>query len=84
MNLQEILSIIGGVVVPLGVFMGWIYSRIDKKFDAIDKKFDTINTDLKSLGEKIQSLDSRLSRIEGQLIGPPHWEPKIRERQDNT
>lgn len=37
---------------------------------------------LEKVEDKLQSLDSRISRIEGQLIGSPHWEPKIREREE--
>lgn len=66
MEWKEILTI----MVPLFAFMGWVYHRIDKRFDRIDHQFDRIN-------EKIQNLDSRVARIEGHLFGGPRYEPKL-------
>lgn len=75
MNWQDALTII----IPLAALMGWIYSRIDKKFDIMDKRFDSLDSDIKDLSKDIQSLNSRISRIEGQLNVPYHWEPKVKE-----
>ena len=36
MHWQEILTIL----IPLFAFLGWIYNRIDKKFERVDKKFE--------------------------------------------
>ncbi len=84
MDWQLILTIL----VPTFAFLGWIYNRIDKKFDCVDKKFegvyqrfDMVFDELKQLRKDMQVLDSRISRIEGQLTGVPSWEPKIRERK---
>lgn len=74
MNWQDILTII----VPLGAFMGWIYSRVDRKFDAVDKrfdavdrkfeeKFDGIHHELQEVKSSLAQIDSRLSRLEGRL-----------------
>jgi len=70
MNWQEILTIL----IPMFAFLGWIYSRIDKKFEKIEH---TIN----DLRKDVQAIESRVARIEGQLV--PHrwdWEPKIVEK----
>lgn len=67
MNWQDILAI----VVPIVTLLGWIYHRIDKKFDSI-------MNELREMRKDIQSLDSRISRIEGQLNPPVHFEPKIK------
>lgn len=70
MNWQDILTIL----VPTFAFMGWIYHRIDKKFDRVFEE-------LKDIRKDIQNLESRVSRIEGQLMGPPkYWEPKVIEK----
>ena len=76
MNWQEIFTII----VPMIAFMGWIYSRIDKKFEQVEKRFDKIDNRLERMEEKMQSLDSRVSRIEGQMNSPYHWEAKIKDK----
>lgn len=91
---QNILTI----VVPLGAFLGWIYNRLDKKFDKIDKRFDKVderfekvdqrfeNVDKRfdKVDEKLQILDSRVSRIEGQLTPTQvrYWEPKIVTKEE--
>jgi hypothetical protein len=77
MNWQEILTII----LPLIAFMGWVYTRIDKKFEAIDKRFDGVFTELKEMRKDLQSLDTRVARIEGQLNRPPYWEPELRRKE---
>lgn len=71
MNIQEILTIL----VPTLALLGWVYSRIDKRFDSI-------MNELKEMRKDIQSLDTRVSRIEGFLAGPTHWEPKIIQKEE--
>jgi predicted nucleic acid-binding Zn-ribbon protein len=88
MNLIEILTNAATVIVPMVAFLGWIYSRIDKKFEKIDQKFEKIDQRFERLENQIndvrrdiQSIDSRVSRIEGQL-SPYHWEPKIKQKEE--
>lgn len=70
MNWQEILTII----IPIIGFLGWIYGRLDKRFERLENQINDVRKD-------IQSLDSRVSRIEGQL-SPYHWEPKIKQKEE--
>jgi septal ring factor EnvC (AmiA/AmiB activator) len=86
MNWAEILTII----VPLGSFMAWVCHRIDKKFEAVDKKFENVDRrfesvlgEIKDLRKDVQSIDSRVARIEGQLTGVYHWEPKWNPPNDD-
>lgn len=53
MDWQTIISIIG----PLGAFMAWTYSRIDKKFESMDKKFDA----------KFDKIDQEIKEIKGEM-----------------
>lgn len=66
MNWELILQ----TVVPLGAFMAWLYSRLDKRFDKFDQRFDSIE-------RKIDNLSTRVSRIEGALWG-------MEQRKDGT
>ena len=72
MDWQPILTIL----IPILSFMGWVYARIEKR---ADERFHELKNEIKDLRKDIQSLDSRVSRIEGQLIGPFRFEPKIVE-----
>ena len=63
------------IVIPLASFLGWIYRRIDKKFEVM-------MLEIKELRKDVQSLDTRVSRIEGFLAGPTHWEPRIILKKD--
>ncbi len=65
LNWQDLLSII----VPLGALIGWMWSRLDKKFDKIDKNFEKIDEKLGKMDTNIQGLDRRISHIEGYLMG---------------
>lgn len=56
MDWQLILSI----VIPLGAFMGWVYGRLDRKFDGITQE-------VKEMKTALTTLDSRLAKIEGKL-----------------
>ena len=61
LDIQSILS----TVVPMIGALAWVYSRLDKKFDAIDKKFDAIDKKIDKLDEKLTDVDRRLCRLEG-------------------
>ena len=82
MNWQEILIIL----VPMLGFMGWVYGRIDKKFDKmeqqIDQRFEKVDQRFDKIEEKISRLDSRVARIEGHLVGMHHWEPKVIQKKE--
>ena len=80
MNWQEILIIL----VPLLGLMAWVYNRLDKRFDAILNEMKDMRKDIQDLRKDIQSLDSRISRIEGQLTGIYHWEPRILEKKEDN
>lgn len=71
MNWQDILTII----VPLGAFLGWIYSRIDKRFEEIcfrtdkrfdefssrmDKKFEENKNDIKEIKDDLKDIRADL------------------------
>jgi hypothetical protein len=65
LNWQDLLAII----VPLGALIGWMWTRLDKKFDKIDKNFEKIDEKLEKMDTNIQGLDRRISHIEGYLMG---------------
>jgi hypothetical protein len=90
MNWQEILTIIIPILLGLGGGLGWIYSRLDKKFDKVDqrfdntdKRFDSILGEIREMRKDIQSLDSRVSRIEGFLVGIHPYELKVVNKEEN-
>jgi hypothetical protein len=57
-DLQSILSI----VLPLGALMGWMWNRLDKKFDSIDKRFESMD---KKFESRFESMDKKFeSRFE--------------------
>ena len=66
MHWQDILAI----VVPLMALMGWMYSRIDKKFELVFKE-------LKSIREDLYKLDMRLSRLEAKFEERGYWESRL-------
>lgn len=72
MDWKEILSIL----VPIFALLGWIYLRIDKKFDIVDKKFDQVIEELKCIRKDLNSIDMRLSRLEGRFEERGHWEAR--------
>jgi len=67
------------ILVPIIGFMAWFYHQLDKRIDKMDERIDSR---FNKMDEKLQTLDSRVSRIEGQLVGPPRWEPKIHEKKE--
>jgi hypothetical protein len=73
MDWKEILTII----LPCFAFLGWIYNRLDKRFDKIDKQFEKVDYRFVKIEEKLQNLDLRVARIEGHLFGGPRYEPKL-------
>lgn len=81
-NWTEVLTIL----IPLGAFLAWIYSRLDKKFDKIDSGFEKLEDEMKNgfrdVKGSISQLENRVARIEGQLIGSPRWEPKIKTKSE--
>ena len=75
MTLLEFLGIVGSILIPMFTFLGWIYSRIDKRFDKIDDRFNRVE-------EKISNLDTRISRIEGVLSVRENWWEHHREANE--
>jgi len=82
MNWQEVAAIL----IPIISFMGWVYTRIEKKAEERERKsearFENLKNELKAeihdLRKDMQSLDSRVARIEGHLTGMYYtWEPKV-------
>lgn len=65
MNWQEILVIL----VPILGLLGWVYNRIEKKFE-------TVFQELKGIREGIHQLDMRLSRLEGRFDERGYWESR--------
>lgn len=54
-----------GNLIVMGAMMWFMYSRLDRKFDAVDKKFDAIGHRLDKMQETITDIDRRLCRLEG-------------------
>lgn len=79
MEWKEILTLL----VPTFAFLGWIYHRLDKKFDGIDKKFDgvykkldSMSEDIKSISKDLHNVDMRLNRLEGRFEERGYWETR--------
>ncbi len=83
MTIQDILSI----VIPIFGLLGWIYSRIDKKFDQVEKRFQHMDVRNEQLVQKmteefsemkkiLHSLDIRLTRLEGRFEERGYWESR--------
>jgi predicted nuclease with TOPRIM domain len=79
MNWQEILTIL----VPLFALLGWMYNRIDKRFekmdarfDKVDARFDKVDARFDKVEEKLQKLDNRLTRLEGRFDERGYWESR--------
>jgi len=80
MDLYTILFNLISLIVPVGAGVAWLWSRLDKKFDAIDKRFDQIDqrfaqidqkfeavlVEIKEIRIDIHKIDIRLSKLEAQ------------------
>ena len=57
------------ILVPILSVLGWIWSRIDRRFDKIDLKFEKIESEIKdvktSLESEIKEIRTSLNRMEG-------------------
>jgi len=79
MTLFEVLSLItGSGVIIIGIKLIFNTGKTAAKINQIFIDISEIKTEIKDVRKDIQCLDSRISRIEGQLMGPHYWEPKIR------
>lgn len=65
MNWTEVLTI----VVPILGLMGWVYGRLDKRFNDVMQE-------LKSLRHDVHNLDMRLTRLEGRFDERGYWESR--------
>lgn len=79
MNWQEILTI----MVPILGMLGWVYNRVDKRFDKIDQRFEKvdqrfekINQRFEKVEEKLDSMNMRLTRLEGRFEERGYWESR--------
>ena len=84
------------IIIPMALMFGasfkFMWSRIDKKFEAIDKRFEAIDkrfeailAELKEIKLSIQSLEVRVGRLETQDEERFRNEIKllIREKREN-
>lgn len=76
MDWQIVIREIFTYLIPMGALFGWLWNRLDKKFEKIDQRFDKIDEkfemifkELKEIRGDIKILDQRVSRIEGYLAG---------------
>lgn len=76
MNWEEILTIL----IPILGFMGWVYSRIEKKIEAgnlaIKAEVKEIKEELKEIKKEISSVKDRLTRLEGRFDERGYWESR--------
>ena len=68
------------ILIPLFALMGWIYHRVDKKFDNADTLSKSIINELKDIRKDLQNIDVRLARVEGRM-DPFYWHPEVREKK---
>lgn len=60
------------ILIPLFTLMGWIFHRINKKFEFILDELKDIRRDLRMI-------EVRLAKIEGRMESF-HWNPEIKEK----
>jgi chromosome segregation ATPase len=79
MSWQDILTIL----VPLFAYQTWIFTRIekrfeavDKRFEAVDRRFDAVDRRFDEVDQQLQSLDRRLTRLEGRFDERGYWEAR--------
>ena len=72
MNWQEILVIL----TPILSLLGWVYARIDKRFEHIDTKFDKVYGEFGEIKKTLHSLEMRLTRLEGRFDERGYWESR--------
>ncbi len=53
MDFQTIASI----VIPICGFIGWMISRLDKKFDKIDSRFDKLEDEMKEIRTSLNRME---------------------------
>jgi predicted nucleic acid-binding Zn-ribbon protein len=69
------------IIATLG--SAWaVYYFLRKPIDKMEIELKEMRLEIKDIRKDVQSLDSRIARIEGQLIGPPRWEPKVLEKKE--
>lgn len=59
MNYAEILTIL----IPMMTFLGWVYLRIDKKFEKIDEKFEKMEQKFEKIDEKFEKIDEKFDQL---------------------
>lgn len=83
-NNLQILATLGSALAV------YIFLRMEARKEAnqlkdeikeVKNEIKEMKEEMKDLQREIQQLDSRVARIEGQLVGPYRWEPKVIERE---
>lgn len=82
MTLQDILA----VIIPIFALLGWIYSRIDKKFKQLEMKneqfSDKVIAEFGEVKRSLHALDIRLTRLEGRFDERGYWESRMTGTHD--
>jgi len=64
MDYSSILMTFATTALPIGGFLAWMWSRLDKKFEKIDERFIAMD---KKIDERLEKIENRLAGIEGRL-----------------
>ena len=57
MDIVEMLTIIGSIIIPLFAGFGWMIHRMDSKFEKIDIKLQNIQTDVTDIRERVSFME---------------------------
>lgn len=59
MDWQLIISILA----PMGAMLGWVYSRIDRRFEQVDKRFEQVDKRFDKIDERFEKVDERFEKV---------------------
>lgn len=56
-NFFSILAVTGGLIA-------WLWSRLDKKFDAVDKRFEAVDRKFEAVDKKFEAVDKKFEAVD--------------------
>ena len=81
MGWEQVLTIIGSILIPMFGGLFWLVSRMDKKFDKIDIRFKEIDEEIGKINTELKLINARLSSLEGAFFERGQWEGRMYSMQ---